>query len=94
MPLFSCPNPTCDRTYTSKRGLEQHIRKNNNCADYTAATRLFESSSSESDSETKGEEIIVDVEDNFSMDIDENDEDDDNSTDAKRQRIGEYYGGR
>ena len=65
MPLFSYPNPTCDRTFTSSHGMEQHMRQNNNCANYAAATRLFESSSSESDSETKCEEIIVDVKDIF-----------------------------
>ena len=91
MPLFSCPNPTCGRPFSSSKGLHQHIIKNDNCAKYAAATRLFESSSDESDSGTDGEENIVDDNDNFSMDIDDDDgdDDDDNSTEAKRQRIGE-----
>ena len=39
--------------------------KNYNCAKYAAATRLFESSSGESDSGIDGEENIVDAKDNF-----------------------------
>ena len=98
MSLFSCFNPACLGAFSTRRGLEGHMRRNIICAKYSAGTIMCPSSD-ESDSDTDSISVVVveennnsiEYNDNFSIGIDDDDDDDDNNHESKRQRISELF---